>query len=223
MDTFVCAFGEMSKAIAIGSLGVGRRRRAFVGPNEVPPIGYLFTGTSKAVVFRGVVIGMGAGLGEAGWGGAGRDEAERGGAGWGGVGRCGAGRGGARRGGAGRGGAGRGGARAGRCAQGMASRFRPPRTENNCPGHHCGSTDVSNPIDKRFILGTTAFLRSWLLTSGPMPFRPFKPFSCKACLGIPIQRVSGKTNLIQGISGKYLLQLEIPGVALDDCCCRRLN
>ena len=39
-------------------------------------------------------------------------------------------------------------------------------------------------VDNRFITGTTAALRSWLLTGGPTPFCLCKPFSCKACPGI---------------------------------------
>ena len=38
-------------------------------------------------------------------------------------------------------------------------------------------------VDKRFIRGTTATLRSWLLTIGPTPICLCKPFSCKAWPG----------------------------------------
>ena len=38
-------------------------------------------------------------------------------------------------------------------------------------------------VDNRFIRGTTAALRSWLLTSVPTPICLRKPFSCKACSG----------------------------------------
>ena len=52
-----------------------------------------------------------------------------------------------------------------------------------------GSTDKGNPlnqgtrraVDDRFVSRTTAALRSWLLTSGPMPFVAVNPVhSCKA-------------------------------------------
>ena len=67
-----------------------------------------------------------SGQGVAGWGGVGRDGAERCGAGRGEAGWRGAGRGGARRGGAGRAGGGcrRGGAGRGRAGRGGAGRFR---------------------------------------------------------------------------------------------------
>ena len=39
-------------------------------------------------------------------------------------------------------------------------------------------------LGERFTRGTSAALRSWLMTSGPAPLCLFKPFSCEACLGI---------------------------------------
>ena len=39
-------------------------------------------------------------------------------------------------------------------------------------------------VCNRFIRGTTAALRSWLLASGTTPYYLCKPFSCKACPGI---------------------------------------
>ena len=44
------------------------------------------------------------------------------------------------------------------------------------------------PVCPRCIRRTTATLRSWLLTSGLTPICPCKPFSCKACPGIPLFR-----------------------------------
>ena len=44
-------------------------------------------------------------------------------------------------------------------------------------------TSTSRAVYVRYIRGTTAALRSWLLTSGQLPICPCKPFSCKVCLG----------------------------------------
>ena len=42
-------------------------------------------------------------------------------------------------------------------------------------------------VHPRFISGTRIALCSWLLTTGPTPICPCKPFSCKACPGIIVQ------------------------------------
>ena len=48
-------------------------------------------------------------------------------------------------------------------------------------------------VDDRFISGTTSALRSWLLTSGPMPFCLCISFSCDACPGICVPAASSRT------------------------------
>ena len=44
-------------------------------------------------------------------------------------------------------------------------------------------TTASSPVSPRCISRTRSALSPWLLTSGPTPFCPCKPFSCKACPG----------------------------------------
>ena len=49
--------------------------------------------------------------------------------------------------------------------------------------------------ERWFICRTTAALRFWLLTSGPAPVCPCKPFSCKAYLGIHHGPLDQRLNL----------------------------
>ena len=74
----------------------------------------------------------------------------------------------------------------------------PQGIEDNCPGRFLGSTDKRNPMqtgvgvhDTRFISGTAeAALRSWLLTSGPLPFCRRTPFM-QGMSGKPRNTASG--------------------------------
>ena len=105
-----------------------------------------------------------------------------------------AGFGGAAHGGAaGRGGDGQDGTLTGRLAQNTALPLHFPEHRRNpplaCPwehgqrGSHVNRWGKKPRVYQQFIRGVTSALRSWLLTSGPLPICLCKPFSCKACPG----------------------------------------
>ena len=114
-------------------------------------------------------------------------------------GRVGAGRGRAAHGGAaGRGGAGQDGTPTGRFDQEITVPLAFQGIEDNCLKVSSEARTIEilckpmeeqkqwcirglSAIDNRFIRGTAAALRSWLLTSVPSPICLCKPFSCKAC------------------------------------------